>query len=158
GATVRARGPDRHVPADHRGGRARGGRRDRGRAGSRPRGDGRAGRGGPPPRTQARRTDAGRPAAPEPLAGPGPGPHPTGMTKICIAGITGWVGAPLAQAVLRADDLELVGGVARSGAGQRVEGSEVAIAASVDDALDGAAADVLIDYTAPGAVRGNAEA
>jgi 4-hydroxy-tetrahydrodipicolinate reductase len=80
------------------------------------------------------------------------------MTTICIAGITGWVGAPLAQAVLRADDLELVGGVARSAAGQRVEGSNVTIAASAEEALDGAAADVLIDYTAPGAVRANAEA
>jgi 4-hydroxy-tetrahydrodipicolinate reductase len=80
------------------------------------------------------------------------------MTAICIAGVTGWVGAPLAQAVLAADDLDLVGGVARSAAGQRVEGSEVKIAPSVDEALDAARPDVLIDYTAPGAVRGHTEA
>ena len=79
------------------------------------------------------------------------------MTAICIAGVTGWVGAPLAQAVLEAEDLTLVGGVARSAAGQRVEGSEVTISAGVEEALDAAQTDVLIDFTAPGAVRGNAE-
>src|SRR4051812_10772939 len=80
------------------------------------------------------------------------------MTAICIAGVTGWVGAPLAQAVLAAEDLSLVGGVARSAAGQPLAGSEVKIAASVEEALAAARADVLIDYTAPGAVRGHAEA
>jgi 4-hydroxy-tetrahydrodipicolinate reductase len=79
------------------------------------------------------------------------------MTAICVAGVTGWVGAPLAQAVLEADDLTLVGGVARSAGGQRVDGSEVTISASVAEALDGVPTDVLIDYTAPGAVRANAE-
>jgi 4-hydroxy-tetrahydrodipicolinate reductase len=80
------------------------------------------------------------------------------MTAICIAGVTGWVGAPLARAVLDADDLDLVGGVARSAAGQLVDDSDVTIAASVEEALAAARTDVLIDYTAPGAVRGNAEA
>jgi 4-hydroxy-tetrahydrodipicolinate reductase len=78
------------------------------------------------------------------------------MTAICVAGVTGWVGAPLAQAVLDADDLTLVGAVARSAAGQQVGG--VTIAATVEEALDAAPADVLIDYTSPGAVRGHAEA
>jgi 4-hydroxy-tetrahydrodipicolinate reductase len=80
------------------------------------------------------------------------------MTAICIAGVTGWVGAPLAQAVLEADDLSLVAAVARSAAGDTVPGSDVTISGSVDEALDAAKADVVIDYTAPGAVRGNAEA
>jgi 4-hydroxy-tetrahydrodipicolinate reductase len=79
------------------------------------------------------------------------------MTSICVAGVTGWVGAPLARAVLDADDLTLVGAVARSAAGERVEDSEVTISGSVEEALDAAQADVVIDYTAPGAVRANAE-
>ena len=80
------------------------------------------------------------------------------MTAICVAGVTGWVGEPLARAVIEADDLSLVGAVARSAAGQKVEGSDVTISGSVEEALDAAPADVLIDYTAPGAVRGHAEA
>jgi 4-hydroxy-tetrahydrodipicolinate reductase len=80
------------------------------------------------------------------------------MTAICVAGVTGWVGEPLARAVIEADDLSLVGAVARSAAGQKVEGSDVTISGSVEEALDAARADVLIDYTAPGAVRGHAEA
>ena len=37
------------------------------------------------------------------------------MLRVLIAGVTGWTGAPLAQAVKAADDLEFVGGVARRG-------------------------------------------
>ena len=80
------------------------------------------------------------------------------MTAICIAGVTGWVGAPLARAVIEAEDLSLAGAVARSAAGQAVEGSGVTIRATVEEALDAAATDVLIDFTKPGAVRGHAEA
>ena len=79
------------------------------------------------------------------------------MTTVCIAGVTGWVGAPLARAVIAADDLTLVGGVARSAAGERVESSDVVVAPSVEAALDAAPADVLIDFTAPGVVREHAE-
>ena len=80
------------------------------------------------------------------------------MTSICIAGVTGWVGAPLAQAVLEAEDLTLSGAVARSAAGRRVEGSDLTIAGSVAEALEAAShTDVLIDYTAPDAVRGHIE-
>jgi 4-hydroxy-tetrahydrodipicolinate reductase len=78
------------------------------------------------------------------------------MTAICIAGVTGWVGEPLARAVLEAEDLELVGAVARSAGGQTV--GATTISATVEEALDAAATDVLIDYTKPGAVRGHAEA
>jgi 4-hydroxy-tetrahydrodipicolinate reductase len=82
----------------------------------------------------------------------------TVMTNICIAGVTGWVGAPLAQAVLEAEDLTLSGAVARSAAGRRVEGSDLTIAGSVAEALESAShTDVLIDYTAPQAVRGHIE-
>ena len=59
--------------------------------------------------------------------------------------------------MLEAEDLELVGAVARSAAGQTVGGRRT-ISATVEEALDAAATDVLIDFTKPGAVRGHAEA
>ena len=70
------------------------------------------------------------------------------MTRVLIAGVTGWTGAPLAEAVRAADDLELAGGIARSGADFP----------SVEAALAGAQADVLVDFTKPGVVRGHADA
>jgi 4-hydroxy-tetrahydrodipicolinate reductase len=63
------------------------------------------------------------------------------MTRVCVAGITGWTGGPVAEAVRAADDLELVSGVARSAADGK------AVFASVGEALDAAPADVLVDYT-----------
>jgi 4-hydroxy-tetrahydrodipicolinate reductase len=70
------------------------------------------------------------------------------MVRVLIAGVTGWTGAPLAEAVEAADDLELAGGIARSGADF----------ASVEEALAAAEADVLVDYTNPGVVRGHVDA
>jgi 4-hydroxy-tetrahydrodipicolinate reductase len=35
------------------------------------------------------------------------------MLRVCIAGATGWAGRPIAEAVLAAEDLELVSAVAR---------------------------------------------
>src|SRR5690349_7092146 len=70
------------------------------------------------------------------------------MTRVLIAGVTGWTGAPLAEAVRAADDLELAGGIARSGADY----------ASVEEALAAGGADVLVDYTKPGVVRGHVDA
>lgn len=69
--------------------------------------------------------------------------------KVLIAGATGWTGAPLAEAVAAADDLELAGGIARSGG---------AVFRSVDEALAAGPADVFVDYTSAAAVRGNADA
>ena len=70
------------------------------------------------------------------------------MLRVLIAGVTGWTGAPLAEAVEAADDLELAGGIARSGADFP----------SVEAALAAAGADVLVDFTKPGVVRGHADA
>ena len=39
------------------------------------------------------------------------------MIRVCVAGITGWTGRPLARAIADADDLDLVSGVSRSSAG-----------------------------------------
>ena len=66
--------------------------------------------------------------------------------RVCVAGSTGWTGAPIADAVREADDLELVGGVSRSDPGSH---------SSVAEALDAVAADVLVDFTHASAVKGN---
>jgi 4-hydroxy-tetrahydrodipicolinate reductase len=72
--------------------------------------------------------------------------------SICVAGITGWTGAAVAEGVATAEDLELRSGVSRSAAGQEAHGAPVY--ASVDEAVDGV--DVLIDYTSHDAVKANA--
>jgi 4-hydroxy-tetrahydrodipicolinate reductase len=71
------------------------------------------------------------------------------VTRVCVAGITGWTGSAVAAAIESADDLELVSGVARSAAG---EGS---VFATVAEALAAAPADVVVDYTSAEAVKGN---
>ena len=63
---------------------------------------------------------------------------------MCVAGITGWTGRAVADAVDGAGDLELVGGVSRSDP-TRFD--------SVAEALDAAPADVLVDYTHASVVR-----
>jgi 4-hydroxy-tetrahydrodipicolinate reductase len=71
------------------------------------------------------------------------------VIRVCVAGITGWTGGPVAEAVAAADDLELVAGVSRS---DPVRFSTVA------EALDHVQADVLVDYTSAGAVKENVHA
>ena len=68
------------------------------------------------------------------------------VTRVCVAGITGWTGSAVAEAVEAADDLELVGGVARS---------DQAHFSSVAEALDSVRADVLVDYTHASVVKKN---
>ena len=74
------------------------------------------------------------------------------MTRVCIAGITGWTGRAVAAAIEAADDLELVSGVSRSGAG------EARVYGTVAEALAATPADVLVDYTSAEAVKGNVHA
>lgn len=80
--------------------------------------------------------------------------------KVCIAGATGWVGQPLSRAVFRAEDLCLVGAVARSAQGQNLgqvieePGLELVISGSVEQALQ-APADVFVDFTRADAVKAN---
>jgi 4-hydroxy-tetrahydrodipicolinate reductase len=71
---------------------------------------------------------------------------PPAVIRVCVAGITGWTGEAVADAVRAADDLELVAGVSRS---------DPASSSSVAEALDAVHADVLVDYTHASAVRGN---
>jgi 4-hydroxy-tetrahydrodipicolinate reductase len=68
------------------------------------------------------------------------------VIRVCVAGVTGWTGSAVAEAVKAADDLELVAGVARS---------DPASYSSVAEALDAVQADVLVDYTSAAVVKGN---
>lgn len=79
--------------------------------------------------------------------------------SMCVAGATGWVGRPLAEAVLAAEDLRLRSAVSRSAAGGDLgqawggEPNGVPVFGRAGDALDGV--DVLVDYTSHDAVRDN---
>jgi len=75
-------------------------------------------------------------------------------TKVCVAGITGWVGRPLADALGATDDLKLVGGVSRSGAGTSIHGTSVY--GSVSEAMADTSVDVLVDYTSADVVKADA--
>lgn len=66
------------------------------------------------------------------------------MIRVCIAGITGWTGSAVADAIHAADDLELAAGVARS---------DPESFSSVEEALEAASADVLVDYTHAAVVK-----
>ena len=84
------------------------------------------------------------------------------MTRVCIAGITGWTAPPIAAAMVEADDLELVAGVARSAAGRSlrdVTGLEVdgQVFGTVAEAVS-TGVDVLVDYTSATAVADNVRA
>jgi 4-hydroxy-tetrahydrodipicolinate reductase len=71
------------------------------------------------------------------------------VIRVCVAGITGWTGRPVADAVAAADDLELVAGVSRS---------DPERFSSVEDALDAVPVDVLVDYTHAAVVGTNVRA
>jgi 4-hydroxy-tetrahydrodipicolinate reductase len=60
------------------------------------------------------------------------------VIRVCVAGVTGWTGRPVAGAIEAADDLELVAGVARS---------DPEHFSTVAEALEALPADVLVDYT-----------
>ena len=64
--------------------------------------------------------------------------------RVCVAGVTGWTGRAVAEAVEHAEDLELVAGVSRS---------DPIGFSTVEEALDAVPADVLVDYTNAAAVK-----
>ena len=80
--------------------------------------------------------------------------------NVCVAGATGWVGAPLCLAVSGADDLNLVGAVSRTHRGHSLgevlgdPSLNVKVSGSVVEALE-TPADVLVDYTKADAVKEN---
>jgi 4-hydroxy-tetrahydrodipicolinate reductase len=80
--------------------------------------------------------------------------------EICLAGATGNVGRELVKTILRSDDLRLAAAVGKTSAGQslgKVLGEprlDLQVDSSVEEAL-ARSWDILIDYTAPDAVKGN---
>jgi 4-hydroxy-tetrahydrodipicolinate reductase len=82
------------------------------------------------------------------------------VIRVCFAGVTGWTAPPIVAAIDAADDLILTCGVSRSAAGQTLadataSGSDGSIYASVSEALQSAAVNVLLDYTSAAAVKQN---
>jgi 4-hydroxy-tetrahydrodipicolinate reductase len=79
--------------------------------------------------------------------------------SVCVAGATGWVGRPVADAVLDADDLHLRSAVSRTAAGRDLgeawggPANNVPVFRAVDEALDGV--DVLVEFTSHDAALGN---
>src|SRR4051794_24903789 len=74
------------------------------------------------------------------------------MIRVCVAGVTGWVGEPLAEAIRAADDLELVAAVARRAEGKTL--GALTISGTVEAALQ-LPSDVFVDYTSAVAVKQN---
>jgi 4-hydroxy-tetrahydrodipicolinate reductase len=82
------------------------------------------------------------------------------MVSVCFAGITGWTAPAIVAAIDDADDLTLASGVSRSAAGQSLatatgSTSYGSVYATVAEALESAAVDVLVDYTSAAAVKSN---
>ncbi|MGZ8254088.1 MAG: 4-hydroxy-tetrahydrodipicolinate reductase, partial [Burkholderiaceae bacterium] len=82
------------------------------------------------------------------------------MTRVVLAGATGWAGSALARGIARHPDLELVAAVARSAAGRPL--GEVlgvptltsTVFATATEAL-GAGCDVFVEFTKPDSAKGN---
>lgn len=87
---------------------------------------------------------------------------PDHLTRVSVAGATGWTGRPVAEAVGGAEDLELVSTVARSAAGMDLgsawggPANGVPVHGTVEEAID--EADVLVDYTSHAVVGANVRA
>jgi 4-hydroxy-tetrahydrodipicolinate reductase len=79
------------------------------------------------------------------------------MTRVILAGVTGWVGRALLPAITSSSDLTLVAAVSRKAAGQdagEAVGAPplgVEVVATLAEAL-ATPSDVLVDYTQPGVV------
>jgi 4-hydroxy-tetrahydrodipicolinate reductase len=83
--------------------------------------------------------------------------------RVCVAGVTGWVGSILAPAVLAQKDMTLTSAVARKVAGKTVGealsgSSDVRIRSTVAEAIEKDEFDVLVDYTSVNVVFDNASA
>ena len=78
--------------------------------------------------------------------------------KICVAGATGWAGSAVTRRLLHDPDFQLVGVIARQGAGRDIgtllgePAGGLTVAATWEDVLP-AHPDVLIDYTKPDSVK-----
>jgi 4-hydroxy-tetrahydrodipicolinate reductase len=78
--------------------------------------------------------------------------------KVCLAGVSGWTGKSVAEAILKSDDLQLVGAVSRSTGGQDVgellgiKPIGLTVSETVEKALQ-VPADVFVDYTSAVSVK-----
>lgn len=83
--------------------------------------------------------------------------------RVCLAGATGWAGSALARAIVQSDDLELVAGVSRRHAGERlgqvlgISDLDTPLYATANAALD-TTCDVFFEYTRPEIAKDNASA
>ncbi|MBI3447406.1 MAG: 4-hydroxy-tetrahydrodipicolinate reductase [Acidobacteria bacterium] len=75
------------------------------------------------------------------------------MIRVCLAGITGWIGRPLAAAIAETEDVRLVAAVARRAAGSHEGG--VVVSGTIAEAM-ATPFDVLVEYTGAGSVREHA--
>jgi len=83
--------------------------------------------------------------------------------RVILAGATGWAGSAVARGIARADDLRLVGAVARAAAGRTLDAvlGEPKLAAPVYATADEALAtpcDVFVEFTKPDAAKANIRA
>lgn len=80
--------------------------------------------------------------------------------RVVLAGATGWAGSALAAGIAAEADLDLVGAVARSRAGERLgdvlgaDTLDVTVSETAEEALSGGA-DVFVEYTHPSVARAN---
>ena len=78
--------------------------------------------------------------------------------EVCIAGVTGWAGSALTEAVVKAPDMILSGAVARSAQGRSVgealglEDAPTVISGTMEEAL-GAGCQVMVEFTKPEAAK-----
>ncbi len=75
------------------------------------------------------------------------------MIRVAVCGCAGRMGSTVVAAVDAADDMEVACGIDPAGAEY-----EFPVYESVDQALEGSTFDVMVDFTAPGAVAGNVAA
>ncbi|MDR3613789.1 MAG: 4-hydroxy-tetrahydrodipicolinate reductase [Candidatus Obscuribacterales bacterium] len=76
------------------------------------------------------------------------------VIKICLAGVTGWTGNKVVEAIIQAKDLQLVSAVSRNAAGTKI--GDIKISGSVEEALQ-TPVDVFVDYTSAAAVRAHVD-
>ncbi len=85
---------------------------------------------------------------------------PMNRIKVCMSGVSGWVGKAMAPVITDSQDMELVGAVSRSYAGKSLseitgrKGHNLMISGSIEEALR-IQTDVMIDYTSADAVKSN---
>lgn len=82
------------------------------------------------------------------------------QTAVGVAGVTGWAGSALTRAIMEAGDLDLVGALSRSRAGERIGEAlgarepGITISGTIEETL-ASMPDVFVEYTDPSVARQN---